>query len=47
MGKISEKEKRCIENIDAISDLQKSYQENIFLVLKFMQDFWDFKVKDY
>lgn len=40
MGKISEKEKRCIESIDSIVDSPSSFHENVFLVLKSLSDFW-------
>lgn len=47
MGKITEKEKRCIENIDSISDLHSSNHENVFLVLKYLFNFWNEKVSDF
>jgi hypothetical protein len=45
MGKISEKEKKCLENINSLNGMQEVTNENIFLILKNVYHFWKKEVK--
>ena len=44
LKKITLKEMKCLENIDSIIGSTKQDHENIFLVLKYLYNFWNEKV---
>ena len=40
MGKVTEVERRCLENIEALSEVRTNSRENIYLIMEFLAKFW-------
>ena len=40
MGKVTEVERRCLENIEALSEVRTNSRENIYLIMEFLAKSW-------